>query len=479
MARKTDWPAETSAGAAPPIDAQAWQTLFITSVAIFLAGMDVTIVGIALPGISSDFTGASSSELAWVFTSYNITFAALLLLGGRLGDRIGYRRAFLAGAAVFALASLLAAVAPSVEVLICGRVLQGVGSAIIYPSSLALLLGAFPVERRSLALGVWGAMAGLGSIVAPTLGALLVEWAGWRGVFVVNLPFVAAAAVRGWMVLRDGGPNRAMSSFDPVAVPLAAVGVAAMVLGIVQAEPWGWTDLRTIGCFVAAAVLLVAFVVRSRHHPSPLLDLELFRIRSFTVGNVVQVVGAAPLFGWVVLMPSFFQEVWGWSPLAAGVATVPSALVGALLSPLAGRRADRLGHRHLVAAGCVIGAVGPLWWVLLADEQQNYLWGVMPGLALAGVGAAACVSTTTGAIMSRLPTRYYSMGGAARTTIYQLGLGVGIAIAVSIVNAGDHLTIAPYRTVWAIATVSSLVAAVLMITLFPGRPRPSTTSRDA
>jgi MFS family permease len=272
------------------------------------------------------------------------------------------------------------------------------------------------------------------------------------------------------MVLRDDGPNRAVSSFDPVAVPLAAIGVAGLVLGIVQAEPWGWTDPRTLGCFVGAAVLLVAFVVRSTRHPAPLLDLELFRFRSFSVGNVVQVVAAAPLFGWVVLMPSFFQEVWGWSPLAAGLATVPSALVGAGLSPFAGRRADRVGHRRLVAAGCTVGAVGPLWWVLLADEHPNYVWGVMPGLALAGVGAAACVATTTGAIMSRIPSRFYSMGGAARTTIYQLGLGVGIAISVSIVNAGERRTIAPYRVVWIIATASSLVAAVVMVMLFPRRP---------
>ena len=179
------------------ISRRAWETLLVSSVAIFLAGMDVTIVGVALPDISQSFIGVEPSVLAWLFTGYSITFAALLLLGARLGDRIGYRTAFLAGAATFGVASLLAAAAPSIAVLIAARVLQGAGSAVIYPASLALLLQSFPIQRRSLALGVWGAMAGLGSIIAPTLGALLVEWAGWRAVFLVNVPFVLAAAIRG------------------------------------------------------------------------------------------------------------------------------------------------------------------------------------------------------------------------------------------------------------------------------------------
>jgi MFS family permease len=247
-----------------------------------------------------------------------------------------------------------------------------------------------------------------------------------------------------------------------------AIGV--LVLGIVQAEPWGWDDTRTVGCLVTAVALLAAFLVRSMHHPAPLLDLGLFRIRSFAIGNLVQVVATGPMFGWLVLMPTFFQAVWGWSALSAGFAVVPTALVGAILSPLAGRLADRIGHRALVVAGCAAGALGTSWWALFASARPNYATGMLPGFILTGLGATAGVSTTTAAIMSRVPPRSFSMAGAARTTIFQLGLAVGIAVAVSIVNAGDATSLRPYRNVWLLAATCSAVAAVLMLSAFPARP---------
>ncbi|MDQ1396843.1 MAG: hypothetical protein QOG64_2102, partial [Acidimicrobiaceae bacterium] len=355
------------------IGGRAWRTLFITSVSIFLVSMDVTIVGVALPSISASFSDTPLATLAWLFTAYNVTFAALLLLGGRLGDRVGYKRAFFGGALLFAVASLVAAIAPSATVLIGARVLQAVGSAVIYPASLALLLHEFPAARRSMALGVWGGIAGLGGVIAPTLGALLVEWSGWRAVFLVNLPFVAVASLWGVVVLRGTTSEHPGDRFDPVGIPLAAMAIGVLVLGIVQAEPWGWDDTRTVGCLVTAVALLAAFLVRSMHHPAPLLDLGLFRIRSFAIGNLVQVVATGPMFGWLVLMPTFFQSVWGWSALSAGLAVVPTALVGAVLSPLAGRLADRIGHRALVAGGCAAGALGTSWWAVFAAARPNYV----------------------------------------------------------------------------------------------------------
>lgn len=451
-------------------DRQAWETLFVTSVAIFLASMDVTIVSVALPSIARSFPTTPAGTLAWLFTSYNITFAALLLLGGRISDRIGAKTAFLGGSGLFALASLFAALAPSTRILMAARVLQAAGSAAIYPSSLTLLLMAFPVSRRSTALGIWGGVAGLGGVVAPTVGALLVEWSGWRAVFLLKIPFVLVAAGRGITVLRQGSRSSERQPFDPAAVPLAAVGIGALVLGIVQIDSWGASDKRTLASFAAAVILVAWFVRRSAHHPAPLLDLRLFHNRSFTVGNAVQVLATGPMFGRLVLMPLFFQTVWGWTPFRAGLAVVPTALVGAALSPPAGRLADRIGHRALVTIGLCAGALGPLWWMIFASHEPHYLTGLLPGFILTGIGAAAGVSTTTAAIMSQVPTEHYSMAGAARTTIFQLGLAIGIAVAASIVNAGDPSSPDPYRTVWLVSAVCSLAAAALMAAAFPGRP---------
>ncbi len=450
------------------VGARAWQILIITSVSVLLVAMDVTIVSVALPGIRAGF-GEPEPVLAWVFTSYNITFAALLLVAGKVGDRIGHREAFLFGLAMFAVASLIAATAPSIWVLIGGRVLQAMGSALIYPASLALLLPEFPPSRRSMAIGVWGGVAGLGGAIAPTLGALLVEAAGWRAVFYINLPFVAAALIGGWRLL-PRTTERVRERFDPVAVPLAAIAVGAIVLVIVEVNGWGLADVRILVCLGVAAVLLPWFFIRSRRHPNPLLDLDLFRLRSFTVGNVAQAFFVGSSFGWLVLMPSFFHDVWGWSPLAAGFGLAPAATIGALLSPFAGRLADRIGHRELVAVGCLFAATGTLWWVLAVGEHAHYATAILPGMVLGGVGIAGGFATLTGALMSRVPPRYYSMAGAARSTLFQLASAIGIAIAVALQAAGGDDPVTPYKKVWLVATGCAAFAAIVMLVAFPRRP---------
>ena len=442
------------------IPARAWQTLFITSVSMFLVAMDVTIISVALPGITESFSGTPPTTLSWVFTAYNITFAALLLLGGKLGDRWGRKRSFMSGLVLFAVASLLATIAPTAGVLIGARVLQAVGSALIYPASLALLLPEFPQERRSMAIGVWGGVAGLGGAVAPTIGALLVQAAGWRAVFFINLPFVIAALIAGTFVLREARLDDD-ESFDAISVPLAAVAIGLLVLGIVQGASWGWNDPKTLAAFVGAAVLLPIFVIRSARHPHPLLDLDLFRIRSFTVASFAQVLFTGSTFGWLVLMPTFFISVWGWSPLAAGFGLAPAAAISALLSPLAGRLADRIGHRWLVAIGCACGAAGTLSWFAMVSESADYPRDILPGMVLNGLGTTAGFATLTGALMSRVPARWYSMAGAARSTLFQLGTAIGIAVAVAVVDAGDRTTVGPYEVVWWIATICAIVAGTL------------------
>ena len=446
----------------------AWQILFITSVSIFLVAMDVTIVSVALPGIRDSFD-EPATVLAWVFTSYNITFAALLLVAGKVGDRVGHREAFLAGLVVFAAASLLAAVAPNVEVLIGGRVLQAVGSALIYPASLALLLPQFPPARRSMAIGAWGGIASLGGAIAPTLGAVLVDAAGWRSVFFINLPFVIAAIVAGIAVL-PRSEDRQGERFDPVAVPLAAIGVGAIVLVIVELSVWGLGDPRTVVALAVAAVLLPAFVIRSARHPAPLLDLDLFRIRSFTVGNVAQAsvrrVGVR-LAGAVPVVPRR-----GLGLLAPEGRLRPRAGGGDRCRAVAysGRLADRIGHRELVTAGCLIGAAGTLWWALMVGDEPDYVTDVLPGMVLGSIGIAGGFATLTGALMSRIPPRWYSMAGAARSTIFQLATAIGIAVAVAIHEAadgGDPVT--PYTRVWMLATVCAAIAAVVMFVAFPRR----------
>jgi MFS family permease len=310
----------------------------------------------------------------------------------------------------------------------------------------------------------------LGTLGGPLLAAALVDGAGWRAVFFINLPFVVAAFVAGVAIL-PRSEHRDRERFDPVAVPMAAIAVGALVLVIVQVAEWGWSDPRTIAAFLVAAILLPAFVVRSARHPAPLLDLDLFRLRSFTVGNIAQGLFVGSTFGWLVLMPSFFVDVWGWSPLKAGFGLAPSAAIGAVLSPFAGRLADRIGHRELVAAGCALAALGTLWWVVFVDDVSAYSTAMLPGMVLGGLGIVGGFATLTGALMSRVPPRFYSMAGATRSTIFQLATAVGIAVAVALQDAdsGGADSVAPYRDVWIVATVACAVSGVVMLVAFPRR----------
>lgn len=458
----------TDAEPAEVLGARAWQTLLITSISIFLVAMDVTIVSVALPGIAASFDEPSTT-LSWVFTAYNITFAALLLLAGRLGDRWGRKRTFLGGLGVFMVASVMAGIAPTAAVLIGARMLQAVGSALIYPASLALLLPEFPPSRRSMAIGVWGGIAGLGGAIAPTLGALLVEWWGWRWVFLINVPFVVVAMVTGRRVLRESHGEHGRDRFDPVAVPMAAVAVGILVLGVVEGQTWGWTSAKTITCLVVSSLLLPLFLWRSARHPAPLLDLDLFRVRSFSVGNIAQALYVAATFGWLVLMPSFFVGVWGWSPLAAGFGVAPAAAIGAVLSPFAGRAADRVGHRGLVVVGALLGAAGTSFWALSVDDQPHYATTILPGMVLGGLGITAGFATLTGALMSRIPPRFYSMAGAARSTIFQLATAIGIAVAVAIAASGGDDAVAPFRKVWWAGSACAVAASVVFFVAFPRR----------
>jgi len=446
---------------------RAWATLWITSVSMFLVSMDVTIVSVALPDISRDFSDTSSATLSWVFTAYNVTFAALLLLAGKLGDRWGRKRAFQIGLLMFLGASTLAALAPTAGILIGARTLQAAGSALIYPASLALLLLEFPVNRRSMAIGVWGGIAGLGAAIGPTLGAMLVEYAGWRWVFFINVPFVTASLVAGAVYLRESKGANPRERFDPIAVPLAAVAVGLLVLGVVEGGPWGWSSPQVVACFLGFAVLFPAFLWRSAHHPRPLLDLDLFRLRSFSAGCGAQALYIGSFFGWLVLMPSFFQSIWGYSPLASGFALAPSPTIAGLVSPFAGRAADHIGHRGLIILGTSLSAIGMIWWVLAIGPEANYVRDVLPGMILLGLGGGAGFSTLTGAIMRDVPSRFYSMAGAARSTIFQLGSAIGIAMAIALLGVPEDAGVSDYARSWVMGAAGAIACAAIVLFGYP------------
>src|SRR5918912_3074323 len=258
-----------------------WKVLLVTSVAVFMSFLDVTIVNIAFPDIRASFAGSSLAGLSWILNAYNIVFAALLVPSGRIADRVGRRRVFLAGLLTFLGASAAAGLAPTVEVLVAARVVQAVGAAALVPTSLALLLPEFPLAQRATATGIWGATGAIAAALGPSLGGTLVEAAGWRWVFFVNVAIGLPALIPARRLLRESREANPGPLPDGVGVGLLVAGVALLSLGIVKGQDWGWGGGRVLGALGAGAVALVLFAVRSSRHPAPVVEAGLFRVRSF------------------------------------------------------------------------------------------------------------------------------------------------------------------------------------------------------
>src|SRR5215470_17001919 len=265
--------------------ARRWQVLLVTAVAVFMSFLDVTIVNIAFPDIRASFPESSLAALSWILNAYAIVFAAALVPAGRLADRFGRRRFFFLGTLLFLAASVVCGAAGSVDVLIAARTVQALGGALLVPASLSLVLPEFPLERRATATALWGATGAVAAAVGPSLGGVLVDATSWRWVFFVNLAIGLPALIPARRLLHETRDEHPGPLPDALGVVLLVAGVALLSLGIVEGKDWGWDSARVLGSLAAAALLLIAFLVRSARHPAPVVDLGLLRVRSFAVAN--------------------------------------------------------------------------------------------------------------------------------------------------------------------------------------------------
>ncbi|MGO9344302.1 MAG: DHA2 family efflux MFS transporter permease subunit, partial [Acidimicrobiales bacterium] len=333
---------------------------FVTALGAFMASLDLSIVNVAFPALERSFSHDSRAAIAWVITGYSIVFGSLLVVAGRTADRLGSRRVFFAGLSVFTFGSALCGIAPSVGLLVAGRVIQGCGAAALLPSSLGLLLGAFPAERRSQVVAMWGGIGALAVATGPSFGASLITWLGWRSAFYVNLPVGMVAWLVGRRVLERSKGSQARSKPDFPGVAMLSGALAALVLGISEGPSWGWSSSQIIACFFGGAVLAALFVRRSARHAEPVLDLSLFEARSFSVANAATLLYAMGFFAMLLGNILFLTSVWHYSILEAGLAVTPGPLVVAAVSGPAGRLAGSLGFRKLLIGGFAVFTSGLL-----------------------------------------------------------------------------------------------------------------------
>jgi EmrB/QacA subfamily drug resistance transporter len=412
----------------------------------------------------------SRATLSWVLTGYAIVFGSLLVVAGRTADRLGSRRVFFFGLGIFCLGSLLCGIAPSVETLILGRVVQGTGAAAMLPASLGLLLAAYSKERRSQVVALWGGIGALAVATGPSLGALLITGFGWRAAFYVNLPVGLIAWLVGRRVLAKTTGTGSTSSPDYPGVVLLSAALALAVLAISEGPTWGWTSARILVGFAVAVVLLFSFLFRSARHEEPVLDLTLFRARSFSLANSAAFLYSMGFFSMLLGNILFLTSVWHYSILRAGLSVTPGPLVVAVVSGSAGKLAGRFGFRRVLIFGFSIFTLGLLWYVWRVNIQAEYLKEWLPGTLIVGLGIGFTFPVISAAAVSSLEPARYSVGSAVNQTARQIGGALGVAILVVILGAPTNLVAAleNFRHLWIFAAATAAIAGV--ICAFLGRP---------
>ena len=437
----------------------------VVAAGVAMANLDVFIVNVALPDIGREFSGPSLASLSWVLNAYAVVFAALLVPAGNFADRTSPRTAYLAGIVTFTVASALCALAPDVWFLVAARVVQAVGAAMLIPSSLGLLLASAPPERKMSSVRAWTAISGVASALGPVAGGLLTEL-NWRWVFLVNLPIGIAALVAGARVL-PRVPARDLPRPDLLGSALFTIAIAALALGLVKGEDWGWASGNFLGALAASLVLLVWFVARSARHRSPVLPLPLLKIPAFSPASLANVLFAVAFAAMLLSTVLWCQNVWNWSPLKTGLAIFPGTLLPPVLAISIGPLARRLGAGPIAVAGCVVFAAGIAWWCVQMEPAADYLTGMLPGMLLTGVGVGLTLPTLITAAVTALPPQSFSTGSGVVTMARQVGTVLGIALFVAAMGApsGAAETLAAFDDGWLLTLAATAAAAVASVFL--------------
>ena len=463
----TGSPTGTAGLGLDPIPRRAWLALLVSTIVVFLVVIDISAVNVAFPSIRKDFE-VSPSELSWIISAYNIVVGALLMLSGRLADSIGRRKVYLPGVAIFGLGSMLCALAPGAGWLIAARVVQAIGGSITLAGGFAVMLPEFPPTRRGTAIGIAGATGGLGAVVGPVVGSLLIDVFSWRAIFWLNVPLCVLVLFLGPRLLGESRDPNATGRIDPVGVPIGTAAVALIMFGIVQSESWGIGDARVIGLVVVGLALIPVLLWRCRVHPEPLIQLELFRYRSFASTNLgVSFYGLAFTAGFLT-NSLFLQEVWDLPVREVGLALAPSPVLSAIVSPITGRWADRVGHRWLLGMGCLSLALSYLLYIVLLDSQPQ-VWSVfVPVSLLGGLGVGLTVATWSSAGVSDIPQTKFGVAGATFNTLRQAAYALGISVVITLIAAaGEDTTLRGIRWAYVWTASAYVVAALAVMLTFP------------
>ena len=436
--------------------------------------LDNTVVNVALPSIAADLK-IGLSELEWIVTGYALTFASLMLTGGKLADLLGRRLIFVVGLVIFTASSVVCGLAGSGELLIGARVVQGAGAALMNPATLSIIAATFPPRQRGTAIGIWAGTAALALALGPLVGGLLTEHISWSWIFFVNVPIGVIAIVASFLLIPESRDQSAEQRLDLPGLLTSGIGLFSLTYGLIEANTYGWTSARIIGAFVVAVAMLVAFVLLERHQRIPMLDLSLFKNGTFVGANLAVLLVALAMFGVFFFISLYMQGVLGYSAVQAGAAFLPMTVLIMFIAPISGRSTDRFGSRWLITVGMILLA-GQLLYFSRLGVEESY-WHLFPAMVVGGFGMAMVMTPSAAAAVRALPVDKSGVGSAVLNAFRQVGGSTGIALMGAIMahRVGDLQGPAVFRnkqlfvdglsTTLTVAALIALLGAVIAFVL--------------
>jgi EmrB/QacA subfamily drug resistance transporter len=414
-------------------------TLVATILGSTVVFLDSTVVNVALPAVAHDLNAGLAGQ-QWVVEAYMLTLVSLLLVGGSLGDQLGRKRMFIFGLIGFAATSILCALAPTVEFLVGARALQGIAGALLVPGSLAIVAATFEGAARGKAVGTWTAWTGIATVLGPAGGGALVEALSWRAVFWVNIPVIAATVALTMHSVEESRDPEAFRGVDWLGIGLSAAGLAGPVFALIEQPTHGWGDPMVWVPMIAGIACFALFVVREARARHPMLDLALFKIRNFWVANLTTLSAYAGLIGGLFFVGLFLQQVSGYSPIEAGLATTPISLILFFLSPRWGKLASGTGPRLPMCGGPIVGGIG-LIMLLRVDASADYLTEVLPAILIFGLGLSATVAPLTATVLDSVEERHVGIASGVNNGVARVAGLLAIAVLGAVISASFGSTL--------------------------------------
>ncbi|HZK56284.1 MAG TPA: MFS transporter [Desulfosporosinus sp.] len=439
-----------------------WYILATVSVGTFMSTLDSSIVNVALPTISGKFQ-EDLSTLQWVVTAYLLTISSLLPVFGRLADLLGRKRIFSLGFLIFTLGSVLCGLAGNIWFLIGMRILQAIGASMLMANSAALIIANFPPKERGRALGLTGTVVALGSLTGPALGGILVGFVNWRSIFYINLPIGILGYLAVRIILPADKPQPNKETFDFVGALFFTFGMISLMFAISNGEHWGWASYPILGGICLGMVSLAFFFRTELRVPNPMIDLSLFKIRPFFIGNITGLLSFVAMFANVMLMPFYLQHVLYYNPAQVGLLMTAFPLAMAIAAPLSGHASDRIGPIALTTSGLCVTAIA--FFYLSNLTITSSFWQIVPGLVLMGIGAGLFQSPNNSSVMSSVPPRKLGVAGGISALVRNVGMVMGIAFSVSLFGNRQAMLLSGVNNPTAIQQANAFVGAYHIVML--------------